>query len=69
MVLGAFPSILALAIVLSICSWNLVSCWGRRIATDSPLALVILSVGWLEWFSVAVSVLGVGIGSLFLVVL
>jgi len=52
MVFWAFPSIPALAIVLSIWSLYRISCWGRRIASDLRSALVILGVGWLEWFSI-----------------
>jgi len=44
----AFPSIVALAIVLSICSLYFASVWGRSLATDS-YPLVILGVGWLDW--------------------
>lgn len=50
----AFPSIVALAIVLSIWSWYAVSCWGRRIATSLSSVLGILGVGWLYWFSIPV---------------
>jgi len=49
MVFFAFPSIVALAIVLSICSLYFASVWGRSLATDSRSALVILGVGWLDW--------------------
>ena len=52
MVFCAFPSIVALAMVLSICSWYGVSCWGRRIASALSSVVVILGVGWLDWFSI-----------------
>jgi len=52
MVFCAFPSIVALAIVLSICSLYRISGWGRRIATDLSSVLGILGVGWLDWFSI-----------------
>ena len=48
----AFPSIVALAIVLSICSLYRVSRWGRRIASALSSVVVILGVGWLDWFSI-----------------
>jgi len=48
----AFPSIVALTMVLSIWSLYRVGGWGRRIASDLHSVLVILGVGWLDWFSI-----------------
>ena len=51
-VFSAFPSLVALMQVFIIRPSCLTSCGGRRIASTLRSLVVILGVGWLDWFSI-----------------